>query len=139
MKIILLVGIVVLCFANILADKTITCETKPHYSKPACRFSGITIGENETVVIETDPRDFDVNRIEWIDVGSKSSIYSIPRAFFIKFPRAGYFDAPGQGIHEVKPDTFVDAGGLVQIDLSGNALTYLHPKTFKGKIQILKI
>jgi hypothetical protein len=136
MKLILLVGIFFWCFANILAEqKTITCKVETIQGQPGCRFSGVKIGPNEAFSIKTDPEDADVNSIIVVEFKS-SSIHSIPLKIFVKFPRVERFYASEQNIQEIQPDTFLNADRLEVINLEGNALTFLHPKTFKGEILI---
>jgi hypothetical protein len=135
MKIILLVVIFLCCFANISAEKTITCKVETIQGQPGCRFSGVKIRPNEAFSIKTDPEDADVSSIIVVEFKS-SSIHSIPLKIFVKFPRVERFYASEQNIQEIQPDTFLNADRLEVINLEGNALTFLHPKTFKGEILI---
>ncbi len=132
MKIILLIVVLLLDFSNSLAEKTITCKKELIIAFSGCRFSHVTIGPNESVIIRTDSADLDVNRIEMVEF-SDSSIHSIPRKIFLKFPNLEILHAIGQNIQEIKRDTFVDAKKLTLIDLSQNELTFLRPDTFQGK------
>jgi hypothetical protein len=132
---ILLAGIFYWCFANISAEQVITCKKEIFDGVPGCRFSGVTLGPNENVSIKTDPEDADVNSITWVEF-SESSIHSVPPEIFKKFPDLERFDAGGQNIQEIKADTFRDGRNLQRIDLARNALTFLHPDTFEGKILI---
>jgi hypothetical protein len=95
-----------------------------------CRFSNVAIEENKAVSIATDPANVDVNTIEALEFSS-SSIYSVPREVFIKFPNLKKFYADGQNIHEITPDTFADAKDLEVLQLQRNQLTFLHVGTFK--------
>jgi hypothetical protein len=135
MKIILLVGILFLTSANISAEKVITCKLEiSEHDEPigkACVFSDVTIGENEAFSIRTDPVDLDVNEIDSVEF-SDSSIYSVPREVFTKFPSLETFRAGHQNIQELKPGTFVNGEKLKLVNLDGNALSYLHIDTFKG-------
>jgi hypothetical protein len=133
MKIVLLVGILFLFFANIWAEKTITCKVSDN-NPSVCIFSDETIGENDTVSVTTNPTDADVNSITSVEFRSSSSIYSIPRQIFQKFPNLENFYAAQKDIKEIKPNTFVDAKKLEKINLWGNELTVLHADAFKGKI-----
>jgi hypothetical protein len=133
MKIALLVGILFLVFANCLAEKTITCENKIVRGQPGCKFSGVSIGLNETVSIQTNPKDLDVDTVEAIDF-SDSHLFSVPPEVFTKFPNVRYFDAWGQKVREIRPDTFANAKKLEFIYLHSNKLTKLHPNTFQCKI-----
>ncbi len=134
MKIILLVTVVLFLTISSgqTADRTITCKKELIIAFSGCRFSNVTIGPNESVTIKTDPADLDVNRIEMVEF-SDSSIHSIPRKIFLKFPNLEILHAIGQNIQEIKRDTFVDAKKLTLIDLSQNELTFLRPDTFQGK------
>ncbi len=131
MKIILLIVVLLLAFSNSLAEKTITCKKELMIAFSGCRFSNVTIGPNESVTIKTDPADLDVNRIEMVEF-SDSSIHSIPRKIFLKFPNLEILHAIGQNIQEIKRDTFVDAKKLTLIDLGQNELTFLRSDTFEG-------
>jgi hypothetical protein len=137
MKIILLsVGIFCLFLGNILAAKVITCQLKRLEDHPGCLFSGVTIGPNETVSIATDPPNLNkANKVSYVQFVD-SSIYSVPRKIFEKFPNVKQFIAVRQGIHEVKPNTFKNAKKLEVIVLSNNNLTLLHEDTFKGELLI---
>jgi hypothetical protein len=135
MKMILLsVGIFLLSLGNILAEKVITCEALDlvigHWL--GCRFSGVTIGPNETITIKTDPADLDVNSVNFVDFVS-SSIHSIPSEIFTKFPKLEWFMAGQQNIQEVKEDTFKNGKDLTMIVLWANNITFLHKDTFRGK------
>jgi hypothetical protein len=132
MKIILLsVGIFCLSLGNVLAEKVITCRVESIWDLSGCVFSNVTIEENEVVSIATDPENVDVNTIEALEFSS-SSIYSVPREVFTKFPNLKKFYADGQNIHEITPDTFADAKDLEVIQLQRNQLTFLHVGTFKS-------
>ncbi len=117
--------------ANILADqKTITCKAKTIWVLPGCEFSGVTVEKNEAVSIATDPENLDVNTIKLVKFSS-SSLYSVPREVFTKFPIMKRFYAEGQNIQEIKLDAFWDAKKLEMIWLQRNKLTFLHVDTFK--------
>jgi hypothetical protein len=131
MKKILLAGILSLLFANSLADQTITCKLQ-HQTPSHCDFSGVTIGPNETVSIETDPVDADYTAITFVEF-SNSSIHSVPSELFTKFPNLQEFWAQSQKIQEIEPETFQHGRKLEWICLGYNELTSLHPDTFKGK------
>jgi hypothetical protein len=103
-------------------------ETMPDIT---CLFKYVAIGPNETVSIKTDPEDADVNLVTDI-VFFLSSIYSIPREIFTKFPNVKFLLAHAQNIQEIAPDTFADAKKLEDIRLSSNLLRILHKDTFKG-------
>jgi hypothetical protein len=128
MKIILLIGIFCLLLVNILAEQTITCKV----SGRLCTFYGVTLGPNETISIKTDPANAGISTIEWVQFSS-SSIHSIPREIFTKFPNLKWLNVGGQNIQEIHQDTFRDGKNLEQISLSGNNLRFLHRDTFKGK------
>ncbi len=132
MKITLSVGILFLCFANISAEKTITCKVEWHPFNPTCEFWNITIGPNEAVVVETDPADADASEIISIQYSIGSSLYSLPREIFTKFPNARELWAAYINIQEIKPDTFRDAKTLAMFDLSSNSIKYLGADIFKG-------
>jgi hypothetical protein len=100
--------------------------------KENCRFSGVTVGPNEAVRIEVDPAKTNVNGIIYVKFIS-SSIHSIPREVFTKFPNLKTLQASGQNIQEITADTFSDAGKLRVINLADNAITFLHKDTFKGQ------
>jgi hypothetical protein len=137
MKIILL-SVVIFCLSlgNILAEKVITCHLKRLEDQPGCEFSGVTIEKNEAVSIATDPEDrniaINVSYVQFVD----SSIYSLPRKIFEKFPNVEKFIADGQKIHEIKPNTFENGKKLEMISLRNNNLTLLHEDTFKGELLI---
>jgi hypothetical protein len=132
MKIVILSGILFLLFVNILAQKTITCKKGTFEGHPACLFSGLTIGSNETVAIETDPTNLDVNSITAVDF-QLSSIHSVPEEVFTKFPNLKVFRAWKQKLQEVQPNAFEKGRKLEQIRLQDNELTFLHLDTFKGE------
>jgi hypothetical protein len=132
MKIVILSGILFLLFVNILAQKTITCKKEIIEGLQGCRFSGVTIGQNDKVSIATDPSNLDVNTIERVDFTS-SSIHSVPREIFTKFPNLIRFEAINQNVQEIKPDTFVDGKKLELIWLDNNPIAFLHLNTFRGK------
>jgi hypothetical protein len=132
MKIISLITILLFSFvANILAAKTITCKNEINEGFEACKFTAIGIGPNETVSIETDPADLNVNAIRLVEIFS-SSIYSVPKETFSKFPEVTNFYASGANIQEIKPDTFLNGKYLEVISLYDNELSFLHVDTFKG-------
>jgi hypothetical protein len=131
MKIVILSGILFLLFANISAQKTITCK-KGTFEGPACLFSGVTIGPNEAVSIKTDPENLDVNSITAVNFDS-SSIHSVPSEVFTKFPNLKLFNAWYVKLQEVKPNAFEKGKKLEVIRLSNNELTFLHLDTFKGE------
>jgi Leucine-rich repeat (LRR) protein len=133
MKIILLSGILYLFFANVSAEKVITCEVRTSDGANDCSFHNLEIGKNDIVSIKTDPADLDVNKITTIGITS-SSIYSVPSVIFTKFPNLKTFAASNQKIREIKWDTLVNGKKLEVIDLSHNELTILHANTFKGEI-----
>jgi hypothetical protein len=132
MKIILLsVGIFGLLLAqNISAAKTLTCRV-PSEDSSRCLFFNVTIEKNEIVTIATDPEDADASTIEWVEF-FVSSIHSLPREIFTKFPNVKDFLASRQNVHEVNQDTFKDAKNLERINLYKNELTFLHADTFRG-------
>jgi hypothetical protein len=84
-------------------------------------FFDVTIGQNETVGIKTDPEDTDVRTIQWVAFWS-SSIYSVPSEIFTKFPNFRAFDADGHNIQEFKEGTFKIAKKLEYCDLAHNKL-----------------
>jgi hypothetical protein len=127
-KISFFIAILTLHCANISAEKTITCEVKDR----ACKFSGVTIGADETVsTIKTDPEDTDDLKITTVEF-SGSSIHSIPAELFEKFPNLEWLSADEQGIREIKKDTFKNAKKLETIDLVRNSLSTLDVDTFRG-------
>ncbi len=132
MKIVLLVGIFFWCFVNCLAQKTITCKSETIQNYPTCLFSGVTLGPNETVSINSNPEDLDVNSITRVDFSS-SSIHSVPQEIFKKFPNLRVFRALGQNIQEIHRDTFLNGKKLEWINLDDNQLTFLHLDTLKGE------
>jgi hypothetical protein len=132
MKIVILSGILFLLFVNISAQKTITCKLGEFEGHPACIFSGVTIGPNEAVSIETDPEDLDVNSITAVNFES-SSIHSVPSEVFTKFPNLKVFWSFNVKLQEVKPNAFEKGRKLEQVILDGNELTFLHLDTFKGE------
>jgi hypothetical protein len=139
MKIILLSGIFCLVFAqNILAEKTITCKVTIVYGETRCTFSRVTIGQNETVTIRTDPVDLSVNTITEV-VFDGSSIYSVPSEIFTKFPNTKQFYASRQLINEVYTNTFHSGKKLELIGLGDNLLTFLDANTFKGLLGLKQI
>jgi hypothetical protein len=128
MKMILLVGIFSLLLANVSADQTITCGM--YFSKRI--FHNVTIGpDGNQLTIKTDPENVDASRLGWVEFVD-SSIHSVPREIFTKFPNIKYLHAPGQNIQEIKFNTFWDGKRLRTINLSQNSLTTLHRETFKG-------
>jgi hypothetical protein len=127
----ILVGVLSSLFANILAEKTITCEVSDA-SPTVCDFLEITIGPNGNVTIKTDPDDVDDSQITTVWF-RWSSIYSVPSEIFAKFPNLKRFHAWGQEVQEIKPNTFANGKQLEWIDLSFNELTFLHFNTFKGE------
>jgi hypothetical protein len=129
MKIVLLIRILFLSVANILAEKTITCKIN---RESTCEFFSVTIGPNEAVSVETDPRNADVSHITFVEFSS-SSIYSVPGEIFTKFPNLKTFIAFGQRVQEIKADTFMHGKNLNYVHLSVNNLKFLHADTFKGK------
>jgi hypothetical protein len=131
MKIIFLVAVFSLFSVNSLAVKTITCKVASIGGYPGCEFSNVMIEQNEVASLETDPADADPNKIAAV-VFSSSSIYSVPRGIFTKFPNAKHFFADGQNIQEIKADTFQDAHKLKIVDLRDNSLAFLHKDTFRG-------
>jgi hypothetical protein len=133
MKFVLLVEISFLFYANILAQKAITCKVKIISGQPGCRFSSVTIGPNEAVSIESKPSDSDINSITWVKF-SASSIFSVPAKVFTIFPNLKEFSAWGQGIQEIKSNTFAEGEKLEEIDLRDNGLIVLHADTFNGEI-----
>jgi hypothetical protein len=134
MKIIFLIGILSIFLAGNLALQTITCKRETLEGidgHAACQISGVRIGPNENISIKTDPENLDVTTIIRVDFSS-SSIHSVPREIFTKFPNLKLFRAPEQGVQEIHPDTFRDARKLEYITLHKNTLTFLHMDTFKG-------
>jgi hypothetical protein len=129
-KISFLITILTLHCANILAEKTITCEVKDDVR--TCLFSGVTIGADETVsTIKTDPEDTDAETITKVKFLG-SSIHSIPAELFEKFPNLQWLTANEQEIREIKADTFKNAKKLALVDLDRNFLSTLDVDTFRG-------
>jgi hypothetical protein len=136
MKIILLIGIFSQFFVNSIAEKTITCEVLPIFTQngPICHFAEVTLGPNEAVTIELDRGIYgDDESTIYEAVFPRSSIYSVPREIFAKFPNLKVFWAYAQNIREIKPDTFREGKQLEKIGLRYNLLTFLHKDTFKGE------
>jgi hypothetical protein len=132
-KISFLIAILTLHCANILAEKTITCEVKEVDDGRTCLFSGVTIGADETVsTIKTDPGATDADTITKVQF-SESSIHSIQAELFEKFPNLQGLSANEQGIREIKAGTFKNAKKLEQVDLDRNFLITLDVDTFRGK------
>jgi hypothetical protein len=132
MKIVILSGIFLLLFANISAQKTITCKKETFEGHPACIFRGVTIGPNEAVTIKTNPANLVVNSITAVSFES-SSIHSVPSEVFTKFPNLKVFTAWNVKLQEVKPNAFEKGRKLEDIRLNYNELTFLHLDTFKGE------
>jgi hypothetical protein len=86
---------------------------------------------DEAVSIETDPEDVDPSTILWVRF-IESSIHSVPKEAFDKFPNAKILWAVQQNIREIHQDTFENAKNLEEISLGYNKLTYLHEDTFRG-------
>jgi hypothetical protein len=99
-------------------------------------FSGVTLGPNKAVSIKTDPANLDVTSITTVYF-LDSSIHSVPSEVFTKFPNLEKFFADRQDIQEVKADTFWGGSNLEVISLWGNALTFLHRETFKGRFFLI--
>jgi hypothetical protein len=103
MKIILSIGILFLAFANIFAEKTITCKLVEEIYQQNCHFSRITIRPNEAVSVKIDPLYANNITIET----DHRLLNSFSPCFFTKFPNLRKILASGQNIQEIKPDTFV--------------------------------
>jgi hypothetical protein len=103
-----------------------------------CRFSGVTVGSNETVRIEVDPADTNLSGIKFARC-LWSSIYAIPPEIFTKFPNLETLWAPGQNIQEIKADTLANAKNLEEIWLLGNKISVLHKDTFRGAMNLKMI
>ncbi len=131
MKIILSFAILILFLANIFAEKTITCNVQVIEGQQGCRFSGDSIGPNDAVSINIVPADANVNTITVFNF-ELAPLHSIPSEVFTKFPNVKRLLAYFEGIQEIKPDTFVNAGKLEFIGLNGNKLSVLHADSFKG-------
>jgi Leucine-rich repeat (LRR) protein len=132
MKIILLsVVILFLSLYNVLAEQMITCKVETIDEESVCEFSGVTIGLNEDVSIKTVPEVLNVTTIMHVQFSS-SSIYSVPREVFAKFPNVNGLWVHGQNIQEIQADTFKDAKKLKWISLDDNSLTFLRADTFEG-------
>jgi hypothetical protein len=129
MKLILLIGIFPLFFINTLADQTITCDVQFTRNEPTCMFMNVTLGPNEAVSVQVDDDESTITQVAFFD----SSIYSVPREIFTKFPNLKVFWAYAQNIQEIKPDTFREGTKLEKIGLRNNLLTSLHKDTFKGE------
>jgi hypothetical protein len=133
MKIIWLIGILSLLFLQVLTQKTITCYAgSPSERHPACMFADVTIGPNETVTIKIKPEDTDPKTIQWVQF-LYSSIYSVPRELFSKFPNLKVLFADVKEIQEIGLDTFKNGKNLEVISLTKNKLTFLDVVTFQGK------
>jgi hypothetical protein len=132
MKIILLAAILSSLLANIMAETTtIECTVRTIFGLLGCQFFYLTIEKDEAISIETDPEDADPSTILWVRF-IESSIYTIPKEAFDKFPNTKILWAVQQNIQEIHPDTFENAKNLEEISLGYNKLTYLHKDTFKG-------
>ncbi len=127
-----LLTILCLFFANTLAETTITCKETILDGQPACDFANVTIGPNEAVSIKTDPSNLDAKSVKSVGFWS-STIHSIPSEVFTKFPNVKWLWARELKIQEIKADLFLNAKNLEIISMYGNALTFLHKDTFKGK------
>jgi hypothetical protein len=134
MKIILLTVVILFLslVQNISAEKTITCK-KLTYGPSSCSFADMTVRQNEAVSIKIEPPSLDGVKMTYVRI-LRSSIYSLPRGIFTKFPNLKSFHAPGQNIQQLKPDTFTDEIKLEVINLENNELTFLHQDTFNGKL-----
>jgi hypothetical protein len=133
MKTNFIVGILFLVTASTLAQKTITCKRETLDGHQVCLFSGVTVGQNEAVSINTDPANVDVNQITYVKFVD-SSIYSIPREIFTKFPELTWFWADSSNIQEIKSNTFANMKKAERIDLDDNkAITFWPVDLFKGE------
>jgi hypothetical protein len=134
MKIILLVSIICLLQINISADQAITCEAgEIVWGQRVCTFHDVTFKPNASVTTATNPEDFGASTIEWVWFSSSSSVHSIPREVFTKFPNLKTFSALDQNIREIEPNIFGEAKNLEEIELDRNELAFLHKATFKGE------
>jgi Leucine-rich repeat (LRR) protein len=93
----------------------------------------VTIAQNETVTIKTDPEFVDASTIQWLYFSS-SSIYSLPWEIFNEFYNLKTFRAEHSNVQEIKASTFSARWELQQIDLWNNSVAFLHVATFQGKI-----
>jgi Leucine-rich repeat (LRR) protein len=132
MKFVIFSGIFLWCLANSSAAKTITCKKETIDGHLGCRFSGVSIGPNETVSIKTDPENADPKTITRVDFSS-SSIHSVPSEVFAKSPNLKEFWADNQNVQEIKVGTFLAANLLDKVRLRNNKLTVLHRGAFDGK------
>jgi hypothetical protein len=98
------------------------------HNEPTCHFTGVTFGPSKAVFIQVE---VDVSTITQVSF-SDSSIYSVPRDIFMRFPNLKVFRAYDQRIQEIKPHTFWEGRKLEKIGLRNNLLTFLHKYTFKG-------
>jgi hypothetical protein len=133
MKIIFSVLFLVQLIGVISTQKVITCELQIfHEGERVCVFTGVTIGQNETVTIETNPRDLDASTIEYIAF-TQSSIYSIPVEIFRVFSNISGIQAYDQNLREIKPNTFENGQNIKMLELGRNKLIHLHVDSFKGR------
>jgi hypothetical protein len=129
MKIILFIGILCLCFVDILAEEILTCTLGSWQGEPWCNCYGSGT-KDENVRIVTKPADMDVSTI--IGVLLISPINAIPAEIFTKFPNLKNFAATGINLRDIQSGTFANGKKLETISLLDNALTFLPRDTFQG-------
>jgi hypothetical protein len=96
-----------------------------------CVFNGVTIGQNDTVTIQTNPQNLDANTIAGVAF-TQSSIYSIPVEIFTRFPNIFVVQAYDQNLREIEADTFRNGKNIRMLELGKNKLIHLHVDSFRG-------
>jgi hypothetical protein len=132
MRAILLILFLIKLIGVICCQKVITCKLEIFQEgERVCVFNGVTIGQNDTVTIQTTPRNLDTNTIAGIAF-TQSSIYSIPMEIFTRFPNIFVVQAYDQDLREIEADTFRNGKNIRMLELGKNKLIHLHVDSFRG-------
>jgi hypothetical protein len=126
---------VIFTVLGVSGQQVFTCETRGIW----CLCNNITIDKNDNASFNIDFANPN-STIYTIDVLNfeSSSIYFIPSEIVSKFPNLGSVRIVNQGLHEIRPNTFLNSGNLDEIWLFNNTgLTRLDDDTFAGAVNLL--
>jgi hypothetical protein len=122
---------------GVSGQQVFTCETRGIW----CLCDGVTIkkGDNVRFSVDFGNSNSTIYTIEGLRF-DYSSIYFIPSEIVSKFPNLGLVRIVNQGLHEIRPNTFLNSGSLDEILLFNNTgLTRLDDDTFAGALNLLEL
>jgi Leucine-rich repeat (LRR) protein len=112
-------------YCNVGKDASLT-------SNYACIFNQQTLLNNEIAQIVPTHFNGTTNLNITVVRFNGSSIYALPSVIFTTFPNTAYISTPYSKIQQIKPNTFLNAVKLINLDLKFNQLTTIPQDAFLG-------